>query len=79
MRRYFLQLFKIFGVLLLKENFMKWFSRFYSTVPSDTVQGGRTRELCDKLSEAGYMVLLPDFFRGEWRVSCQKLVHGPTA
>jgi dienelactone hydrolase len=33
------------------------------------VKGGRTRELCDKLSDAGYMVLLPDFFRGESRVS----------
>jgi dienelactone hydrolase len=32
------------------------------------VQGGRTRELCDKLSDAGYMVLLPDFFRGDSRV-----------
>lgn len=30
-------------------------------------EGGRTRELCDKLSEAGYLVLLPDFFRGDWR------------
>jgi len=30
-------------------------------------KGGRTRELCDKLADKGYMVLLPDFFRGEWR------------
>ncbi|XP_023330507.1 carboxymethylenebutenolidase homolog isoform X2 [Eurytemora carolleeae] len=30
-------------------------------------KGGRTRELCDKLSDKGYMVLLPDFFRGESR------------
>ena len=32
-------------------------------------QGGRTRQLCDTLGDAGYLVLLPDFFRGEWRVS----------
>jgi len=30
-------------------------------------EGGRTREMCDKLAAAGYMVLLPDFFRGQWR------------
>jgi len=29
--------------------------------------GGRTRELCDKLADCGYMVILPDFFRGESR------------
>jgi len=29
--------------------------------------GGRTRELCDKLADSGYMVILPDFFRGESR------------
>ena len=32
------------------------------------LQGGRTRQLCDMLGDAGYLVLLPDFFRGEWRV-----------
>ena len=32
-------------------------------------QGGRTRQLCDMLADAGYLVILPDFFRGEWRVS----------
>ena len=31
-------------------------------------QGGRTRQLCDMLADAGYLVILPDFFRGEWRV-----------
>jgi len=30
-------------------------------------EGGRTRQLCDMLGDAGYLVLLPDFFRGEWR------------
>jgi len=30
-------------------------------------KSGRTREMCDKLASFGYMVLLPDFFRGEWR------------
>jgi len=30
-------------------------------------KGGRTRELCDKLADKGYMVILPDFFRGDWR------------
>merc|ERR1712179_16702 len=29
--------------------------------------GGRTRELCDKLADCGYMVIMPDFFRGESR------------
>ena len=32
-------------------------------------QGGRTRQLCDQLAECGYMVILPDFFHGEWKVS----------
>merc|ERR1712029_450878 len=31
-------------------------------------EGGRTRQLCDQLADCGYLVLLPDFFRGEWRV-----------
>jgi len=26
--------------------------------------GGRTRQVCDELAEAGFLVLLPDFFRG---------------
>jgi len=30
-------------------------------------QGGRTRETCDKIADMGYMVLMPDWFRGEWR------------
>jgi len=30
-------------------------------------KGGRTRELCDKIADLGYMVIIPDFFRGEWR------------
>jgi len=30
-------------------------------------QGGRTRETCDKIADLGYMVIMPDFFRGEWR------------
>jgi len=29
--------------------------------------GGRTRQLCDQLADSGYLVILPDFFRGEWR------------
>jgi len=28
---------------------------------------GRTKQLCDVFSEAGYLVLLPDFFRGAWK------------
>ena len=36
-------------------------------------QGGRTRQLCDMLGDAGYLVLLPDFFRGEWRVGRLRL------
>ena len=32
------------------------------------VQGGRTRQLCDMLADSGYLVILPDFFRGDWRV-----------
>lgn len=30
-------------------------------------QGGRTRETCDKIAELGYMVIMPDWFRGDWR------------
>jgi len=30
-------------------------------------EGGRTRQLCDQLADCGYMVILPDFYRGEWR------------
>eukprot|EP00090_Calanus_glacialis_P010734 TRINITY_DN19192_c0_g1_i1.p1 TRINITY_DN19192_c0_g1~~TRINITY_DN19192_c0_g1_i1.p1 ORF type:complete len:253 (-),score=69.10 TRINITY_DN19192_c0_g1_i1:79-837(-) len=30
-------------------------------------EGGRTRQLCDQLADCGYMVILPDFFHGEWR------------
>jgi len=30
-------------------------------------EGGRTRQLCDQLADTGYMVIMPDFFRGEWR------------
>jgi len=37
--------------------------------------GGRTRQLCDMLADAGYLVILPDFFRGEWRgVTSEDLV-----
>ena len=28
-------------------------------------RGGRIREICDELAEEGYLVILPDFFRGE--------------
>merc|ERR1712154_87017 len=30
-------------------------------------EGGRTRQLCDMLADSGYLVILPDFFRGDWR------------
>merc|ERR1711970_605252 len=30
-------------------------------------EGGRPRQLCDQLADTGYMVIMPDFFRGEWR------------
>jgi len=29
--------------------------------------GGRTKELCDLLAEAGFLVVLPDWFRGTWQ------------
>ena len=29
--------------------------------------GGRTREICDRLASNGYFVILPDFFRGNFR------------
>src|SRR5690242_17855755 len=32
------------------------------------VDSVRTKEICDKLSEQGYLVVLPDFFRGDpWK------------
>ena len=43
-----------------------WLSRM---VLISDLQGGRTRQLCDQLADSGYMVIMPDFFRGEWRVS----------
>ena len=42
-----------------------WLSRM---VLISDLQGGRTRQLCDQLADSGYMVIMPDFFRGEWRV-----------
>ena len=30
-------------------------------------KGGRTRQMCDFLAESGYLVILPDFYRGEMR------------
>ncbi len=30
-------------------------------------EGGRTRQMCDFLAESGYLVILPDFYRGEMR------------
>merc|ERR1712133_180732 len=29
--------------------------------------GGRTKEICDLVAEAGFMVVLPDWFRGTWQ------------
>lgn len=28
-------------------------------------EGGRIRNICDELSQAGHLVVLPDFFRGD--------------
>ena len=30
-------------------------------------KGGRTRQMCDFLADSGYLVILPDFYRGEMR------------
>lgn len=29
--------------------------------------GGRSRMLCDRVAEHGYMVLMPDYYRGSWK------------
>ena len=31
------------------------------------IKGGRTRQMCDFLADSGYLVILPDFYRGEMR------------
>ncbi len=56
--------------------YSKAFNTLWYKPSACCVQGGRTRELCDKLSDAGYMVLLPDFFRGESRVSSSSHLKG---
>ena len=28
--------------------------------------GGRSRQMCDLFADSGYLVIMPDFFRGDW-------------